>query len=107
MMPRSFVPASLIPLLDPSLWFAGGLAAVLAVLVLRWQAPELRRLLGTLIRLALALLGIGVLLELQRRGWIGAPVRSWPGLLTWAAVSGVLAHGALWLLERLRARQRG
>lgn len=107
MMPRSFVPASLIPLLDPSLWFVGCLVAAAAFLFFRWQAPELRRLRAVLIRLALVLLGISILLELQRRGWIGAPVRSWPGLLVWVAVSGASAHGALWLMDRLRTWRRG
>ena len=73
---------------------------MLIVLVLRWKAPDWRRLRGLLIRGAAALLGVGVLLELQRRGSIGAPVLSWPGLLLWTAASATLAHGAISLLDR-------
>ncbi len=107
MIPRPLVPASLIPFLDPWGWWIAALAAVLIVLVLRWQAPDRRRLRGLLLRGAAALLGVGVLLELQRRGSIGAPVLSWPGLLLWTAASAALAHGAVSLLDRaLRSRSR-
>ena len=105
MIPRPLVPASLIPFLDPWCWWGAALVAVLVVVALRWQAPDWRQLRGLLVRVAVGLLGIGVLLELQRRGGIGAPVRSWASLLLWTAASAAFAHGAVSLLDRaLRSR---
>ena len=105
MIPRPLVPASLVPFLDPWGWWTVALALVLMALLLRWQATDWRRVRGLLVRGAAALLGVGALLELQRRGGIGAPVRSWPGLLLWTAASGALAHGAVSLFDRaLRSR---
>ena len=100
MIPRPLVPASLIPFLDPWCWWGAALVAVLVVVALRWQAPDWRQLRGLLVRVAVGLLGIGVLLELQRRGGIGAPVRSWASLLLWAAASAAFAHGTVTLLDR-------
>ncbi len=100
MIPQPLVPASLIPFLDPWLWWAVALVAATAGLVLCLRAPALRRHAGFLGRVAVGLAGMGVLVELQRRGGIGAPVRSWPGLLLWAVAIGAMAHLAVGLVGR-------
>ncbi len=105
MIPRPLVPASLIPFLDPWGWWVAALAVGLAGvgLVLCRQGPGWRGLFG---RTAVVLAGIGLLLELQRRGGIGAPVRSWPGLLLWVAAGAAATWAAASVVDRvIRSRK--
>ncbi len=106
MIPTPLVPASLLPFLDPWGWWVAALAVGPVMLALRRPTPALRRLRGLLGRAAGMAAGMGLLLELQRRGGIGAPVRSWPGLLLWMAAGTALAHGAASLLDRRRRFRR-
>lgn len=105
MLPRPLVPPSLVPFLDPGPWLAGFLVLGAAALALRALLPERARPAWGAGGGALASLGLGTVLLLQKKALVAPVILSWPGFLLWAGLAAALATGLVRLAGAARRRR--